>query len=117
MKTPPSNQEKLDEMYDLMIELKKDTEFMMKEMDDMHITLNWIRRRERIRFFSNMIYWAVILGITFGAYYYIQPLLDGILGGLGGGGILKSLENGVGKLNDLKNMQELINGGASSTLE
>ena len=40
-----------------------------KILKKLHRSLKWSR-------FFRMIYWLVVLGITLGAYYYIQPYID-----------------------------------------
>lgn len=42
-----------------------------------------------------LLYWVVIIGSMFGAYYYIQPLLDGVLEAYGG------IVSGIGGLKNL----------------
>jgi len=38
--------------------------------------LKGIRRNHRIAATFRVLYWFVILGIAFGAYYYLQPYID-----------------------------------------
>jgi hypothetical protein len=45
-----------------------------------------IRRSNRIALGMRALYWVVILGLTFGAFYFIQPYLN-FLTNLGGGSI------------------------------
>lgn len=40
-----------------------------------------IRRNARIGTTVKIIYWTVIIGLSFGAYYFIQPYLQTITGG------------------------------------
>ncbi len=110
-----TNQDKLDQMHELIIEIKKDSDFMMHELDDMHLTLNWIRRRERIRMFLSSFYWIFLIAISFGSYFYIKPILSILLSSFGGDtSILKSLESSVGGLPDLGNIKRLIEAGQAS---
>ena len=110
-----TNQEKLDQMHELMIEVKKDSDFMMHELDDMHLTLNWIRRRERIRMFVTSFYWIFIIGISLGAYYFVQPLIGGLLTSFGGDPeMLNGIEKSVGSLPDLNSLKNMLH-TASST--
>ena len=113
-----TNQEKLDQMYDVIQDLKKDHDYLVSDIDDMHSTLNWIRRRERIRMTLSILYWTVIIGVVFGAYYYIQPLINGLLFGLTGSmDTFQTLEKTVGGLPDLGNLKKILEamGAASST--
>lgn len=113
-----TNQEKLDQMYDVIQDLKKDHDYLISDIDDMHSTLNWIRRRERIRMTLSILYWTVIIGVVFGAYYYIQPLINGLLFGLTGSmDTFQTLEKTVGGLPDLGNLKKILEamGAASST--
>ena len=106
-----TNQEKLDEMYDVIQDLRYN-------IDDIHGTLDWIKRRETIKLTFTVIYWLLILGIVFGAYYYIQPLLGGLMIGLTGSlDTLQSFEKTVGGLPDLSNLKKILEaiGAASST--
>ena len=104
-----TNQEKLDEMYDTIQDLKKDHDYLVSDIDDMHHTLNWIRRRERIRMTLSILYWTAIIGIVFGAYYYIQPLINGLLLGLTGStDTFQNLEKTVGGLPDLGNLKKIF---------
>lgn len=38
--------------------------------------LHSLRRRENIALVFKSIYWIFIIGFVFGAYYYLQPLMD-----------------------------------------
>jgi len=48
----------------------------------------------------HFIYWAVIIGLSIGAYVYIQPYLDSMLQFIGAG--KEGMEN-MGKLNEILN--------------
>ena len=56
-----NNQEKLDEMYE-----------MMQENNEI---LRSLLRRERFANFLRIMYWIFIIGTLLGAYYYVQPVL------------------------------------------
>ena len=45
--------------------------------------LKSIQRATRASMAMKVIYWVIILGITFGAYYFIQPYLEFMTGALG----------------------------------
>ena len=57
-----TNQEKLDEMYD--------------KVNNMHDIIKGMRSRERIGNIMKVLYWIIILGLAFGAYYYVKPVVD-----------------------------------------
>ncbi|MDQ5962491.1 MAG: hypothetical protein QG653_298 [Patescibacteria group bacterium] len=60
--TELSNQEKLEEVYKLTLEN--------------NTLLHGMRNRERIANAIRILYWLVIIGSLFGAYYYIRPVID-----------------------------------------
>ncbi len=62
----PDLRKKILELYDLTKENNK--------------MLHSLRRAQRWASIMRVIYWILILGISVGAYYYIQPHLDQILG-------------------------------------
>lgn len=41
--------------------------------------LRGLRRRARISSFLRIVYWMIILGITFGAYYFIEPYVNSMV--------------------------------------
>ncbi len=110
-----NNQEKLDEVYEIVKRMEAHHEALDDEIEDMHSTLNWIRRRERIRMVVTTVYWVFIAGIVFGAYYYVEPLLNYFMTQFGLSDFLKSIENGVGGIPDLKNIKDVLHSVASST--
>ena len=57
-----SNQEKLDDMYKLV--------------QENHEVLQDLLRRERLASFGRILYWILVLGTLFGAYYYIRPVVE-----------------------------------------
>ena len=112
---PLNNQEKLDEVYEIVKRMEAHHAVLDDDIEDMHSTLNWIRRRERMRMIFSVLYWIFIIGIVFGAYYYIEPILDYTMSQFGLSNLLKSIETGVGGLPDLKNIKDAIQSAASST--
>ncbi len=46
--------------------------------------LRSMKRRARLGTAIRVFYWAVIIGISFGAFYFIQPYLDFVRGVVGG---------------------------------
>lgn len=59
-----TNQEKLDEMYELTLEN--------------HDILRSIRRNSRVANTFTFFYWLVVLGALGGAYIYVSPLIKAI---------------------------------------
>ena len=41
--------------------------------------LKGIRRNSRISAFFRIVYWLIIIGVAFGAYYYLQPYIKQLL--------------------------------------
>lgn len=52
-----------------------------KMVEENNTILLSIRRNARIGTTMKIIYWTVIIGLSFGAYYFIQPFLQAITGG------------------------------------
>jgi uncharacterized protein (UPF0333 family) len=50
---------------------------MAEENNDI---LKSIRRANRLSLAFRVLYWVVILGVSYGAYYFIQPYLQSMLG-------------------------------------
>jgi len=55
--------------------------------------LRKMRRSGRIAAVMRTIYWIVIIGVTLGAYYYLQPYLNSMVG------IIKQAEETIQKIN------------------
>ncbi len=62
--TNQSNQEKLDEMYEMVQENNQ--------------ILRSLLRRERIANFMRIVYWLFLLSAIFGTYYYVQPFFQSL---------------------------------------
>jgi magnesium-transporting ATPase (P-type) len=56
--------------------LRKMVEETMELSKDNNRILHSIQRRERMTQIMRVVYWLFILGITAGAYYYVQPYID-----------------------------------------
>lgn len=61
----PNEKELLQKTYELSEENNK--------------ILRSIRRSNRLSSFFRIIYWVLIIGISIGAYYYIQPYVDAMI--------------------------------------
>jgi hypothetical protein len=60
--TNQTNQEKLDELYELSQENNE--------------ILHSLLRREKFATYMRLIYWLVIIGAVFGLYYYVEPVIN-----------------------------------------
>jgi hypothetical protein len=68
-----------------------------------------IRRNARIGTAMKFIYWAVIIGLSFGAYYFIQPYIEILSGTLLGGGNIEKTVNGIGNIQStVSQIQDLL---------
>ncbi len=74
-----NNQEKLDEMYE-----------MIQENNDI---LRGLMRRERISNFFRILYWLFIFGAIFGVYYYLEPVIKVFTANM------ETLQQGIEKIN------------------
>ena len=91
----PTNQEKLDEMYEMIQENNK--------------ILRSLLRRERFATFMRIIYWMFIIATIFGLYYYVQPVFNKFL--VNFDSIQKTLNsiNGMGnELPETKTLQSFL---------
>ncbi len=80
-----------------------------KMAEDNNKLLLSIRSHARIGTSMKIIYWMVILGLSFGAYYFIQPFIKAITGGAYGNGEVQSTGN-VGNIQEtVKQIQSLLN--------
>lgn len=73
--------------------------------------LRKMQRRARWGTITHIIYWIIILGITFGSYYYIQPYLNQALSAYSSlQKNVNGLNNGINNLNSSNPFQGLLNG-------
>lgn len=47
-----------------------------KIAEENNVILRGIRRANRISTIMRILYWLVIVGVTLGAFYYLQPYID-----------------------------------------
>jgi len=52
--------------------------------EDNNKILHSIRRSMRLASFVRVVYWIIIIGSAVGAYYFIQPYIDQLVGVYGG---------------------------------
>ena len=70
--------------------------------------LKRIRSAQRMAMIYRVIYWIVILGMTFGAYYFIQPYINSLLGYYGNiAGGVESI-NKSNSVSDIRYAKELL---------
>ncbi|HEY9480698.1 MAG TPA: hypothetical protein VIR98_00505 [Candidatus Paceibacterota bacterium] len=73
--------------------------------------LRSIRRSNRLSTFFKVLYWVLILGLSFGAYWLIQPYVDmlkGSLGAIQGNPSAETSDYSLsGALNNLKELNTL----------
>ena len=62
-------------------ELLKRSVVLSEENNDM---LRSIRRSMRFSRLMTIAYWVLIIGVSVGAYYYVEPYLQGVLDAYGG---------------------------------
>ncbi|MDQ5971840.1 MAG: hypothetical protein QG566_786 [Patescibacteria group bacterium] len=73
--------------------------------------LKGIRSAQRRAQIMKIVYWIIILGITFGAYYFIQPYIESLMGyygslaGLAGEG---DKAGGASTIPNLTQIQDLL---------
>lgn len=49
-----------------------------KLVQESNTELHKIRRAQKLRTFLNIVYWLIIVGVSIGAFYYLQPYVDGL---------------------------------------
>lgn len=64
-----------------------------KLAEENNIILMSIRRSNRISMAVRAIYWIVIIGLSVGALYFIQPYIDFLFGALSGGSKASNVVN------------------------
>ena len=77
-----------------------------------HILLKKLRRGQVIAGITRLFYWIVILGLSFGAFYFIQPYLNSLLSIYTGksSDIGATLPKNV-DLNNITNLLKQLQGG------
>lgn len=79
--------------------MNPDEKAMLKEAiqlsRDNNDILKGLRSRNRWATFFRILYWAVVLSIVFGAYYYLQPVISAFSQAFGG------ISDGVGQVTSL----------------
>lgn len=52
---------------------------LMALTEENNAMLHKIRRATRLALFGRILYWFVVIGLSIGAFYYLQPYIDRIL--------------------------------------
>jgi len=55
-----------------------------KLVQESNTELHKMRRAQKIKTFLNVLYWLIIIGVSIGAYYYIQPYIESLSGTVSG---------------------------------
>ena len=71
--------------------------------EDNNGILRSIRRTNRLGTIMHILYWVIILVVSFGAYYFIQPYVT-ILTGLAGTGTGLNLDSALDAATQLQNL-------------
>lgn len=77
-----------------------------KMVEENNGMLRSIRRSSRLAIFMRILYWAVIIILSFGAYYFIQPYLTTMLNVISnaGGNIQSNYTAAQNAANAMKNL-------------
>ena len=78
-------------------ESKKALEETLELTRENNRMLHSMRRSMRLARMMSFLYWALIIGTAFGAYYFIQPYIDQLMGVYGGA---KSNLDSIGSMLD-----------------
>ena len=83
------DQSNKDIQADIEIEkLNTKIDALTKIVEENHMMIENLYRRARMATVFIFIKWFIIIGITIGSFYYIQPLIDNLIGiysGISGG--------------------------------
>lgn len=84
--------------------LLESTHQLAKENNQLLRTLN---RRGRWGTIAKIFYWAIIIGLSFGAFYFIQPYID-FVRNIGHDGSTKGQTSANGLQSNLEQIQDLL---------
>lgn len=78
--------------------------------------LHKINNRARWAFFGTLIYWLIVIGVTVGAFYYLQPFFQALLDNYQKSMTLFQQVQSVGtKVPTLHSVESVVNAFGSST--
>ncbi|MEY2671586.1 MAG: hypothetical protein RL687_3 [Candidatus Parcubacteria bacterium] len=80
------------------LELSKENNELLKK----------VRNTQKLAQIYRIVYWVVIIGASYGAYYFVQPYIGGILNVYGGGGLESLGGENMNGVPDLKSLQGLL---------
>jgi len=93
--TNQTNQEKLDEMYEMVIENNE--------------ILHSLLRREKFAMYMRLLYWIIIICAVFGLYYYIQPVINYITTNITGfEGLFNDINQKADNIPEVSRIRELL---------
>ncbi|MFA7191696.1 MAG: hypothetical protein WC089_00130 [Candidatus Paceibacterota bacterium] len=70
--------------------------------------LKKVRNTQKLAQIYRIVYWVVIIGASYGAYYFVQPYIGGILDVYSGGGLDSLNSGGMNGVPDLNSLQGLL---------
>jgi len=76
-------------------------QLLKKNIEVSEESLEILKKMNRARMIGNTLVflkWAVIIGLSYGAYYFIEPYLNAITGGL------NTINSGTEQVKDLQNL-------------
>jgi len=79
-----------------------------KLVQESNTELHKMRRAQKIKMFFNVLYWLVLIGVSVGAFYYLQPFVKSLLGTVSG------LQSGIESLGGL---DEQVQGGLKEQIK
>lgn len=65
-------------MFPMTPEEKSLLERTYKIVEENNTILRGIRRANRLSMLVRIFYWLIIIGVTFGAFYYLQPYIESV---------------------------------------
>lgn len=90
----------IKQLLEANLEISRENNEMLKK----------IRNAQKLAQIYRVVYWIVIIGASYGAYYFVQPYIGGILNIYGGGGLESLNSESLNGVPDLKSVQDMLNG-------
>lgn len=79
------------------LELSKENNELLKK----------VRNTQKLAQIYRIVYWVVIIGASYGAYYFVQPYVGGILNVYGGGAESSNMD-GIPDLNSIQGLLQSL---------
>ena len=89
-------------------EIKKLLEENLELAKENNELLKKVRNTQKLAQIYRIVYWVVIIGASYGAYYFVQPYIGGILDVYSGGGLDSLNSEGMNGVPDLNSLQGLL---------